>query len=442
MEVKIFSALLIFSLMGVSVFGQSRKISFEEYELSNGLKVILHQDNSTPIVAVSVMYHVGSKDEKANMRGFAHFFEHLLFEGTENIARGDFFKYVQNAGGQINANTSYDRTFYYEVLPSNQFELGLWLESERMLHAKVDSVGINTQKGVVSEEKKQTQDNQPYGKLLPSTMEKMYTVHPYQSTIIGNMDHLAEATENDYIEFYKTFYVPNNAVLSVAGDFEIEDAKRLIAKYFEDISGGSIPIVRNRIEEPVKTAAVIDTVYDNIQLPALVLAYPIPEMTSKDYYAVSMLTQVLSGGKSSRMYKSLVDEKQIALQAGSFPFNLEDPGVALNFGIVNLGQDPDNLRAGMEEEIRKLQKELISEKEFQKLKNQIENRFVSGNRSMIGIAESLANYKTFYGDANLINEEITRYNAVTREDIRRAAREYFKDDNRVIIYYLPKPANQ
>ncbi len=437
MEIKILLSFLAFSLLGMTLFGQNRKISFEEYELPNGLKVILHQDNSTPIVAVSVMYHVGAKDEKPNMKGFAHFFEHLLFEGTENIPRGEFFKHVENAGGQINANTSYDRTFYYEVLPSNQFELGLWLESERMLHAKVDSVGINTQKGVVSEEKKQTQDNQPYGKLLPSTMENMFSVHPYQSTVIGNMDHLAAATEADYKEFYKTYYVPNNAVLSIAGDFTTADAKKLIAKYFGDIPSGTIPITRNRPVEPSKTEAVIDTVYDNIQLPAVVLAYPIPAMSSKDFYAVSMLTQVLSGGKSSRMYKSLVDEKQIALQAGSFPFNLEDPGVALNFGIVNLGQDPESLRAGMEEEIIKLQNELITEKEFQKLKNQIENRFVSGNRSMIGIAESLANYKTFYGDANLINEEIQKYNAVTREDIKEAANKYFKATNRVIIYYLP-----
>jgi zinc protease len=428
---------LIWLLMTTPLIGQNRQIEFIEYTLDNGLTVILHQDNSMPIVGVSAMYHVGSKDEKPNRRGFAHFFEHLLFEGTKNIPRGEFFKLVERAGGQLNANTSYDRTFYYEVLPSNQLELGLWLESERMLHAKVDSTGIATQKGVVAEEKKQTQENRPYGRLVPATMERMFTVHPYQSSVIGDMNHLAEASEQDYVEFYKTYYVPNNAVLSIAGDFELEEIKILIDQYFGTIPRGTLPIQRNSVIEPNKSQAVIDTVYDNIQLPALVLAYPIPAMNQSDSYAVSMLTQVLSGGKSSRMYKSLVDEKQIALQAGSFPFALEDHGVALNFGIVNLGKDPNDLRAGMEEEIEKLKEELISEFEFEKLRNQIENRFVSGNRAMIGIAESLANYKMYYGDANLINEEINRYMAVTREDIREAARKYFNPDNRVVLYYLP-----
>lgn len=423
--------------MSTQTIGQNRQIEFLEYQLDNGLTVILHQDNSMPIVGVSVMYHVGSKDEKPNRRGFAHFFEHLLFEGTKNIPRGEFFKLVERAGGQLNANTSYDRTFYYEVLPSNQMELGLWLESERMLHAKVDSIGIGTQKGVVSEEKKQTQENRPYGKLVPATMERMFTVHPYQSSVIGDMNHLAEASEQDYLEFYQTYYVPNNAILSIAGDFEVEEMKGLVEKYFGSIPKGVLPIVRNNIVEPEKKKAVIDTVYDNIQLPAMVLAYPIPAMNENDSYAVSMLTQVLSGGKSSRMYKSLVDEKQIALQAGSFPFALEDHGVALNFGIVNLGKEPDDLRAGMEEEIERLKVELISEFEFEKLRNQIENRFVSGNRSMIGIAESLANYKMYYGDANLINEEINRYMSVSREDIREAARKYFDSNNRVVLYYLP-----
>lgn len=423
------------------IFSQSRKIDFEEYQLDNGLTVILHQDKSTPIVAVSIMYHVGSKDERDDRKGFAHFFEHLLFEGTKNIERGQFFKYVERAGGQLNANTSYDRTFYYEVLPSNQLELGLWLESERMLHANVDSVGIATQKGVVAEEKKQSIDNQPYGKLLSSTMENMYTVHPYRSHILGDMDHLAQSSDEDFVTFYKKYYVPDNAVLSIAGDFETEEVKVLIRKYFGDIPGGTHIIERPAVIEPAKTAAVIDTVYDNIQLPAMVLAYQIPAMTDKDFYAVSMLSQVMSGGKSSRLYKTMVDEEQLALQIMSFPFDLEHPGVALIFGITNLGVDIEQLRKGMEKVIAELQGELISDTEFQKLKNQFENKFVSGNRSMIGIAETLAKYKMFYGNTNLINEEISRYMSVTKEDIRNAAKKYFNENNRVVLYYLPQPAN-
>lgn len=432
---------LVVAITSQTLLAQSRKIDFEEYKLDNGLTVILHQDKSTPIVAVSVMYHVGSKDERPDRLGFAHFFEHLLFEGTKNIERGTFFKHVERAGGQLNANTSYDRTFYYEVLPSNQLAMGLWLESERMLHANVDSIGIATQKGVVAEETKQSIDNQPYGKLLPSTMKNMYTVHPYRSDILGNMEHLAQSSDEDFKTFYEKYYVPNNAVLSIAGDFEISEVKQLVEKYFGEIPSGTHTIERPSIVEPAKTTAVIDTVYDNIQLPALVLAYQIPAMMDEDFYAVSMLSQVMSGGKSSRLYKSMVDEKQLALQIVSFPFDLEHPSVALVFGIMNLGVDIEDLRKGMESVIAELQEELISDEELQKLKNQAENDFVSGNSSMIGIAESLATYKMFYGNTNLINDEISRYMNVTKEDIRNAAKKYFNENNRVVLYYLPQPAN-
>ena len=199
---------------------QRAPIKFEEYDLDNGLHVILHEDHSAPIAMVSVMYHVGSKNEDPTRTGMAHFFEHLLFEGSENIGRGEFFKYIQNAGGQNNANTSNDRTFYYEVLPSNQIELGLWLESERMLHARVEAAGIETQREVVKEERRQRVDNQPYGNLIEETMKRAYQQHPYRWPVIGSMDHLNAAEDQEFTDFYKTFYVPNNAVLSIAGDFD------------------------------------------------------------------------------------------------------------------------------------------------------------------------------------------------------------------------------
>ncbi|MEM9024658.1 MAG: pitrilysin family protein, partial [Bacteroidota bacterium] len=204
------------------------KIEFQEYDLDNGLHVILHEDHATPIVAVTVMYHVGSKNEDPERTGMAHFFEHLLFEGSENIGRGEFDSYVENAGGTLNANTTNDRTFYFEVLPSNQLELGLWLESERMLHAKVEKVGIETQREVVKEEKRQRVDNQPYGTILEETMKRAFKVHPYRWTTIGSMEHLNAASEADFVAFYKTFYVPENAVLSIAGDINPKQAKKLI----------------------------------------------------------------------------------------------------------------------------------------------------------------------------------------------------------------------
>jgi zinc protease len=223
-------------LCGFAVSGRAQNIQFTEFDLKNGLHVILHEDHSTPIVAVTVMYHVGSKNELPGKSGMAHFFEHLLFEGSENIGRGQYSKYVENAGGGLNANTSFDRTFYYELLPSNQLELGLWLESERMLHAKVEIEGIETQREVVKEEKRQRIDNQPYGNLLGETMGHSYKVHPYKWMPIGSMDDLNAAQEKDFIDFYKTFYVPNNAVLSIAGDINPEETKKLIEKYFSEYS--------------------------------------------------------------------------------------------------------------------------------------------------------------------------------------------------------------
>src|SRR6187402_762745 len=214
------------------LIGQLNKITFEQFTLENGLHVILHQDKSTPIVAVSVMYHVGSKNENPERTGFAHFFEHLMFEGSENIERGQFDKYVQKAGGTLNANTTFDRTYYYEVLPSNQLGLGLWLESERMLHARVDQKGIETQREVVKEERRQRIDNQPYGSILEETFERSYTIHPYKWPVIGSMAHLEAAEEQDYKQFYADFYVPNNAVLSIAGDIDIAEAKAFIQEYF------------------------------------------------------------------------------------------------------------------------------------------------------------------------------------------------------------------
>lgn len=419
---------------------QSTAIKFEKYTLDNGLKVILHQDKSTPIVAVSVMYHVGSKNEKPDRTGFAHFFEHLLFEGSANIQRGEFDKYIQRAGGTLNANTTWDRTFYHEVLPSNQLELGLWLESERMLHAKVEKEGIETQRQVVKEERRQRVDNQPYGSLLEEAFKRAYSEHPYRWPVIGSMEHLDAATDDDYVNFYKDFYVPNNAILSIAGDFDPVQAKKLIAKYFGSIPKSARPIYRPNIVEPPLKAEVRDTIFDNISLPAVIQTYRIPAQGTPDYYAVRILSTLLSQGESSRLSKALVDEQQKAIAVGSFPLEMEDPGVTIAFGITNMGVPAHELEAAMDAEFARVREELISEQEFQKLRNQIENDFVTSNSTVLGIAESLANYEMYLGDANLINTEIERYMKVTREDIRRAAQKFFHPGNRVVLYYLPKTA--
>lgn len=433
---------LLFCILGIlTARSQTNKIDFVEYDLDNGLHVILHQDNTTPIVVVSVMYHVGSKNENPNRTGFAHFFEHLLFEGSENIDRGEFDKYITNAGGANNAYTSQDKTYYYELLPSNQLELGLWLESERMLHAKVDIKGVETQREVVKEERRQRYENQPYGSIVLETLSRAYKEHPYKWAPIGSMEHLNAAKEEDYKQFYKDFYTPNNAVLSIAGDIDMEATKALVGKYFGTIPVKTPEIYRPSIVEPDMTGPVMDTIYDNIQLPAVVYAYRIPAQGTDDFYAVSMLNTLLAGGASSRLNKSIVDEQQLAVFSGSFPFELEDPGVALAFGIANMGVDPMQLQNAMDAEFRKVQEELITETEFEKLRNQRESAFITSNSRIAGIAESLANYYLYYDDTNLINTELDRFLAVTREDIQRVARKYFNENNRVILHCLPKPVN-
>lgn len=436
---KFIQCISLCAALALTATVSAQKIRFEEYTLENGLHVILHEDHSTPIVAVTVMYHVGSKNETVGRSGMAHFFEHLLFEGSENIGRGQYAKYVENAGGALNANTSQDRTFYYELLPSNQLELGLWLESERMLHAKVEMVGIETQREVVKEEKRQRVDNQPYGNLFQQTLDHAFDVHPYSWPPIGSMEDLNAAQEADFKNFYKTFYVPNNAVLSIAGDIDLAATKKLIATYFATIPRGATEVPRPTQVEPLNKGEVRDTVWGKDQLPMVVQAYHIPAQGTPEYYAIDMLNQLLSQGESSRLNKSLVDEKQLALFSGAFTYNTEHPGLTLAYSLANMGIDPLKVEEAMNDEFERVKTEPISDKEFQKLRNQIENDFVSRNGSVAGIAESLANYHMYFGDANLINTEIDKYYAVTKQDLVNAAKKYYTKDNRVVLYFLNDP---
>lgn len=416
----------------------AQEVKFEEYKLDNGMHVILHKDNSAPVVTTSVMYHVGAKDENPERTGFAHFFEHLLFEGTKNIQRGDWFKIVAANGGQNNANTTDDRTYYYEVFPSNNLELGLWLESERLMHPVINQVGVDTQNEVVKEEKRLRVDNQPYGNLLAEVKKRIFLKHPYKGTTIGEMEHLDAATLEEFQAFNKKFYVPNNAVLVVAGDIDISTTKRMIKDYFGPIPKGA-PITRSIVKEAPITQAISGTAYDsNIQIPAVIAAYRTPSFKSRDAYVLDMISTYLSGGKSSVLYKKLVDDQKQALQVQAVNISQEDYGIyalfALPLGNVSL----ETLVSEMDEEVEMLKKELISEKDYQKLQNIAENNFVSSNSSISGVANSLARYYMLYGNTNLINTEIDIIRSITREDIKAVANKYLNPNQRLILEYLPK----
>jgi len=432
-------SLLIAGALLLSMASSAQEVKFTEYDLDNGLHVILHQDHTAPVVAVSVMYHVGSKNETPGLTGFAHFFEHLLFEGSENIKRGEFMKIVSAGGGQNNANTTQDRTFYYEVFPSNQLKLGLWLESERMMHPVINQIGVNTQREVVKEEKRMRVDNRPYGHLMEDVFKNLFTKHPYHWQTIGSMDDINRAKLSEFQDFFKKFYTPGNAVLSISGDLNIDSTKALISSYFGPIANGP-KVVQPSIKEDPITHQIIDTAYDaNIQVPALLTAYRTPAENSKDAVALQMISSILSGGASSRLYKELVDDKKTALEVASFNYALEDYGAYLVLAIPNGATPLDSLLQAFDTNIKDLQTNLISEKDYQKILNQAEMDFVNKSNTSLGVAEALAAGYTFFNkNTNHINEELQEIRSVTREQIRDVARKYLNPNQRLILYYLPK----
>ncbi|MGV0830515.1 M16 family metallopeptidase [Empedobacter brevis] len=423
---------------GSALFGQ--QIKFDEYTLPNGLHVILHQDNSAPVITTGVMYHVGSKDEQVGKTGFAHFFEHLLFEGTENIKRGEWFKIVSSHGGSNNANTTTDRTYYYETFPSNNLELGLWMESDRLRQPIINQIGVDTQKEVVKEEKRSRLDNQPYGKFSygEAVNPHVFKKSGYRWSVIGSFEDLSNAKLDDFKHFSQTYYVPNNAVLVVAGDFNKEEAKKLIEKYFGVIPRGK-DVIKTVIKEDPITSEIRATEYDaNIQIPLLAINYRTPDNKSKDAYALEMLSNYLTGGKSSVLYKKYVDEKKEALQIFAFNRQMEDYGI-YSIGILPQGEVSfDKLENELQQDIEKVQTNLISEEDYQKILNGIENSFVSSKSGVQNIAHALADAYMLGGDTNKINEELKIYQSVSREDIRNVAKKYLNKNQRVIIHYLPE----
>ena len=420
----------------------SQNVDFIEYDLDNGLHVILHQDKSVPLAVTSVMYHVGSKDDSPDRTGFAHFFEHLLFEGTENIDRGQFMKIVESNGGSLNAYTSNDETYYFEFFPSNKLELGLWLESERMLHPVIDEIGVQTQNEVVKEEKRSNYDNRPYGQLLPQITQSLFTKHPYRWLPIGSMEHLDAATLDEFIAYNKKFYVPNNAVLVVAGNFEIDDVKKKISDYFGPIPRGEeVPRI-NITEDPI-TAEIKKKFYDpNIQLPMGLVSYRIPSFKDRDAYVLDMISSILSGGKSSRLYKKMVDDKKVSVQVQAVNLSFEDYGIYVILSLPVGENTLQTLYDNIDEEIEKLKSDLISDREYEKLQNEFENSFISTNSSMSGIANSLASYYLLHDNVNLINERLDIYKSITKEEIRDVANKYLNKDSRAVIDYLPESAKQ
>lgn len=416
-------------------YAKSPEIEFEEYDLENGLHVILHRNTDAPVVSTYVLYHVGSKDERPDRTGFAHFFEHLMFEGSENIERGQIDKLISGAGGNLNASTSFDRTDYYINLPSNELELALWIESERLMHAVVDETGVETQREVVKEERRSRYDNQPYGSLMEKMAGAVFAGTPYAWTPIGSAQYIDEATIDEFRAFYKKWYVPNNAILAIAGDIDIASTKRLVEQYFDAIPKGPEPD-RVAIEWDLGAEGTSQTVVEPMTpLPATVHIWRAPVLTHDDAEAMDLLITILATGKSSRMYRRLVDIERAAVNSAAFTWLQEKAGLVAAYAIGNRGITIEQLDALIEEEVRKLIDEGVSDRELQKALNQKEAEIASSLGTMSRRAQSLAYYHQWYGDASRVNTELESYLKVTKEDLKRVAKTYLTKASRNTLHY-------
>ncbi len=432
------SCILYLLLASCNCFAQQTNFKFSEFGLTNGLHVILHQDNSLPVISVRVIYHVGSKDETSGHNGFAHFFEHLMFEGTDNIKRGEYIKIVHDAGGNANGSATFDITEFHENLSSNQLELALWLESERMLHLKTDSTGIETQRQIIKEENRESFENTPYGRCLNEIMKNAFRDSSYKWTPAGEDQYVNVAGYSEFTDFYKKYYVPDNAVLVITGDIQPEKAERLVKKYFEDIPKGKINISGSFSKTPENEGEIRKTVYDNVQLPAIFYAYHTAPAGTKDACAMELIQKWLTEGENSLVFKSLVEEQQLAMQVGAIPLNLEKSGLFIIYSISNIGVKAEDLDNAMNSKIEEAKTKGITDHDFQKIKNKTEYDFYTRNSTMEGIASSLAEYYIYFKNTELINKEMDLFNSITPEDLLKAARKYLTPENRLVLYYLPE----
>ncbi len=416
-----------------------KPIEFKEYDLPNGMHVILHENHAAPVVSTYVLYRVGSKNERPDRTGFAHFFEHLMFEGSDNIPRGTIDKYISGAGGNLNASTSFDRTDYYFNLPAHQLQLALWIESERLLHARIDETGVETQRSVVKEERRRSYDNQPYGSLFEELASLVFAGTPYQWVPIGSFQYIDKASIDEFREFHRTFYQPNNATLVVAGDFKPEEVRPLIESYFATIPNGA-PVPRPEIKWDLNVPGQSkDVLKKNTPLPALVHAWRAPVETHPDAYPLEMLTNILGSGRSSRLYQRLVEKEGVAMSAMPYCYLMEKAGLLALSVTGQSGVSLDELDRLLKAEVTKVIEEGVTEQEFQKARNAMESQFAESGGTMQDRARTLAHYQMFYGDTSLINTELERYLAVKREDLQRVAKQYFTDSGRFTLRFpLPE----
>ena len=437
---------IVLVLFGLISFSATAKVDFNPIlftrdSLPNGLVVIYHLDKSAPVVSTIMHYKVGSKDENPSLTGFAHFFEHLMFESTDKIGRGELDKMIQSAGGNFNAHTSFDETVYYIDVPSNQLPLALWIESQRLRKLNVDTIGVETQRGVIQEERKQRTENQPYGDLLDRAMANVFKGGSYSWTPIGSKEHIATATIEQFRNFYNKFYQPNNATLVISGDFDIETARKYVDSYFAVIKSAPA-LKRENFVMPPLVVEHREEIKDKLaQLPGVFMIYRGPALSDSLYYAASLMSNILSTGESSRFYKRLVDKEQEAVAAEFQLIPMEKAGVILLVGISGPGKSINKVEELFNDEIAIMLKNGISDDELNKAKSIFEAQFVTSKKTAGGKARDLASFQSYYGNPDLINSELEKYMKVTKQDILKAAKMYLDTKNKVVFVYQPNTSN-
>jgi len=438
---KFLSPLFVCALAVLSAQAQGPRhvrVDFKETTLKNGLRVITVEDHSAPVIAVSITYNVGSRNERQGRTGFAHLFEHMMFKGSENVGSGEHILLVFNNGGNMNGTTNEDRTNYFEVLPANQLDLALFLESDRMKSLAITKENLDNQRNAVQEERRLGLDNQPYGKSGELQQELIYDNFAYKHTTIGSMEDLNAASVEDVAAFFKMYYAPNNAVLVLVGDFKPAEALAKIKSNFESIPRQPDPPAVD-MTEPTQKAERRASVDDVLaRAPRVDLAYKAVAGNTADFYALQVLSAVLQSGQSSRLYQILVKDKEMVSNVGGVMDEKRGVGALYTSATLRPGAKTEDIEAAIYAEIERLKTEPIADWELQKAKNTTRRNLINGLASSISRAITIGQYTVYYNDPNLINERLNKVSAVTKEDVQRVAKQYLVDTNRTVVITMPK----
>jgi zinc protease len=433
--------LAVCAVLTVGAIAQTQRkvhVDFKETVLKNGLRVILAEDHSAPVITLTITYNVGSRDERKGRTGFAHLFEHMMFKGSQNVGNGEHYSLVYNNGGGMNGSTSSDRTNYYNTLPSNQLEMAIFLEADRMRSLAITKDNLDNQRNAVQEERRLFVDNQPYGKSEVLQQEMIYDNFAYKHVTIGSMEDLNAAGVEDVAEFFKIYYAPNNAVLSLVGDFDSAKALSEIQKYFENIPRQPDPPAVD-MSEPEQKSERRATIDDPLaRLPKLDIAFKAVSGNTPDFYALQVLSSVLQGGQSSRLYQKLVKEKELVAGIGGYMDERRGPGAFYISATLRPGKKLEDAEATIYEEIERLKETPIADWELQKAKNGTRRAFINSIVTTQSRANTIGIFAIYYNDPNLINTKLSKVDAIKAEDVQRVAKQFLKQTNRTVLITMPK----